>query len=341
MGNIHSRQAPEHTLALLQAPAVELGPHGYFRKHTNRQGIDLAAYYWPVPGGRKPKAVIFLLHGHGAYIPFEYLYPNPANKPGAPKEYTNSWVERWNNEGYSVCGIDNQSSGRSKSVRGLRNDYNRLQDIIVDALDFVRSVKASADPKFGGGLPVFACGISLGGHIAVKSAHKEPAAFEGVVLLAPMLSLEKLKRSPINKVLRLFSWVLNFFVPTLEAVDVPRNTMFPEVQADLDNDPFMYHGMTRVRVAKEFVDSCERMVRRMHLLNFPFLAFHSRNDTMTDPEGTALLHACSQHKDRTLVTLEKMWHGLTREEGNVELHSQIVKWTNERAAHYWQAKARQ
>ena len=67
-----------------------------------------------------------LFHGHGSYLPFEFLYLKPGNKPGASKEYAGSWVEAFNEAGYSVCGIDYQSHGRSKSLRGLRNDYHHM-----------------------------------------------------------------------------------------------------------------------------------------------------------------------------------------------------------------------
>lgn len=53
-------------------------------------------------GLRTAKAVMLVLHGHGAYIPFEFLALNPKT-PGAPKSYNGSWVQRWNQE---VCSID-------------------------------------------------------------------------------------------------------------------------------------------------------------------------------------------------------------------------------------------
>jgi acylglycerol lipase len=96
--------------------------------------------------------------------------------------------------------------------------------------------------------------------------------------------------------------------------------------------------MTRVRQGKDFVDTMEAQLMEMYQMKFPFLAFHSRNDTMTDPEGTAMLHSRTQATDKTLVTLEKMWHGLTREDGNEELHDQMVRWTNERVERYTMTK---
>ena len=76
-----------------------------------------------------------------------------------------------------------------------------------------------------------------GGCLATLTAHKSPQTFEGVVLLAPMLSLEKLKRDPINRVLRVFSVLLSWLTPSLECVLVPKNTMYPEVQVRLECEP--------------------------------------------------------------------------------------------------------
>lgn len=94
---------------------------------------------------------------------------------------------------------------------------------------FSQVVRTSSDAAFGG-LPLFGCGISLGGCVLVSAAHQVPDAFSGVVLLAPMLSLEKMKADPINAVLRPFASLLAWLVPSLPIVAIPRNTMFPLIQ---------------------------------------------------------------------------------------------------------------
>jgi alpha-beta hydrolase superfamily lysophospholipase len=90
-------------------------------------------------------------------------------------------------------------------------------------------VRTSSDAAFGG-LPLFGCGISLGGCVLVSAAHQMPGAFSGVVLLAPMLSLEKMKADPINALLRPLASLLAWLVPSLPIVAIPRNTMFPLIQ---------------------------------------------------------------------------------------------------------------
>ncbi len=59
-------------------------------------------------------------------------------------------------------------------------------------------------------------------------------------------------------------------------------------------DPLAWHGRTRVRVASEYLRATKKVLNRMHTYCFPFLCFHSEQDTLTDPEGSKLLLERSQ-----------------------------------------------
>jgi len=106
-------------------------------------------------------------------------------------------------------------------------------------------VRTSSDAAFGG-LPLFGCGISLGGCVLVSAAHQMPGAFSGAVLLAPMLSLEKMKADPINAVLRPFASLLAWLVPSLPIVAIPRNTMFPLIQVCVCVCVRVWVGVSRI-----------------------------------------------------------------------------------------------
>ncbi len=58
--------------------------------------------------------------------------------------------------------------------------------------------------------------------------------FRGAVLLAPMLSLEKVSRKGINPYLRPVSSLLSRLWPTVEIVATDRNALYPEIQAMWD-----------------------------------------------------------------------------------------------------------
>ena len=74
----------------------------------------------------------------------------------------------------------------------------------------IRYVHTSADlPKFRK-LPMVVLGVSLGGCIAVNAIHQNGELFTGAILLAPMLSLEKVSKTGLNPYLRYFTISASF-----------------------------------------------------------------------------------------------------------------------------------
>mmetsp|Transcript_28713 Transcript_28713/g.80827 ORF Transcript_28713/g.80827 Transcript_28713/m.80827 type:complete len:332 (-) Transcript_28713:169-1164(-) len=305
----------------------EMGSKGERMQFTNGKGLKLSGYFWPA---ETPKAVILAIHGHGCFLPYEFL---SSQGPRKPKVYKGSWVENWNKAGYSVCGIDTQGHGRSEGYCGLRWYFNSFDDLVDDVLQFRREEIPKRDAFKD--LPVFACGISMGGCLAVTVLHKSwgDGEFVGGVLLAPMLSLERVSRLPVNRILRPLSFLANLIVPSAMLAKVSENTKFPEIQAEFNADPYTSGGFnTRVRVACEYLRVTEAMAGQMPSMKFDFLAFHSENDGMTDPAGTRALYSKSVAQNKTLTSVDHMWHYLTKEEGNRDVLRSIISWTDGRLA---------
>lgn len=301
-------------------PKTYLGQLGEEKVMINSQGLKLRSYFWPAPG--QPKAAILFIHGHGAHIFFEIL--RLENKGEVPA-YSNSWVERWNASGISVCGLDLQGCGRSEGARGLRIFVEQFEDYISDNIQLARSLKDQ--PGFAG-VPLFVSGISMGGNIALNCALQGylEGLFKGAALLAPMLSLEKVARKGLNPYLRPLSTLLSYVLPTAAIVATDRNTLYPAIQAMWDADPLVYHGKTRVRNANEYLRITEQVMSTLENVSFPFIVFHSENDTMCDCDGSKELFKRASTKDKTLRLVNKMWHVLVREEGNEIVHKDITDW---------------
>eukprot|EP00878_Enallax_costatus_P021616 GHUV01022901.1.p1 GENE.GHUV01022901.1~~GHUV01022901.1.p1 ORF type:complete len:168 (-),score=33.94 GHUV01022901.1:663-1166(-) len=117
----------------------------------------------------------------------------------------------------------------------------------------------------------------------------QPGLYRGLMLLAPMVSLEKLKHKGANPLLLKVAAALNWIIPTWPLVHTNKNNLFPDLQADFDNDKCTYHYNTRVRVGVECLRACDRLLARMHGLEVPFMVVHSVKDDMTDPDGSKLL----------------------------------------------------
>lgn len=299
-----------------------LGPHGSMSSFKNAQGHEIASYFWPA---QNPKGVVVIVHGQGAHLVFEYCRNVTI---GQPKRYEGSWVNLMNDAGYSVAGIDNQGMGRSGGLFGY---VERFDDFVDDVLQLCAIARGPKAPEgFGGGLPLFGMGCSLGGGIALQASMRQPSLFHGLVLLAPMLSLEGVKRAGANRVLVPLAQLLSLLVPTWPIIRTPRNHLFPELQKDWDADPAVYHYPTRVRIGCELMRACDWLAPRMGTVTTPLLIFHSENDTMTDPAGSKALYQRAKVADKTLRLVNSFWHVLTKESGNEALLSEALSWLNDR-----------
>ena len=75
--------------------------------------------------------------------------------------------------------------------------------------------------EVGQELPTFLLGMSMGGFVVVNAAIEDENLADGVVLLAPMLSLDRLASRGINKVLLPLVTMISVFLPT------PTRTFLP------------------------------------------------------------------------------------------------------------------
>jgi alpha-beta hydrolase superfamily lysophospholipase len=81
--------------------------------------------------------------------------------------------------GFEVYFLDRRGSGLNTARRGDAPNFRRLLD---DLAEFVQHLRASH-----AGLPVFVCGISWGGKLAVGLPYRKPNLVNGLVLLCPGL----------------------------------------------------------------------------------------------------------------------------------------------------------
>ncbi|KAL4532022.1 hypothetical protein Ndes2437B_g02449 [Nannochloris sp. 'desiccata'] len=274
------------------------GSSGYENIMVNAQGLKLRRYFWPAA---TPKCVLCFVHGHGSHTFFELLKGTGAGKP---LSYEGSWVQEMNAQGVSVAAIDHQGCGRSEGLHGLR---------------FLQA------------LPVFISGISLGGCIAFTAARRKPELFSGTVLLAPMLSLKRVARQGLNPYLRPLSAVLSIIAPSAAVVATDKNVLYPEIQALWDADPLAMHCKTRVRNANEYLRATEVAMTSLDSIDFPFLVFHSENDTMCDCDGSKSLYLKAKSEDKTLRLVNHMWHVLPKEPYNERLLNEMIEWMVKRA----------
>jgi alpha-beta hydrolase superfamily lysophospholipase len=184
--------------------------------------------------------------------------------------------------GYDVHFLDRRGSGLNTARRGDAPNFRRLLDDVAEYIQALRSEKAW--------LPVFVCGISWGGKLAVALPYRRPNLIDGLILLCPGLApkvappLPQRARIAVARVFR--PW--KFFPIPLNEPEL--FTADPEWRRYIDTEP---HGL-RAATSRFLFGSfsldiyLRRAAKRVTVPTFLALAEHDR---IIDNARTAALVA--------------------------------------------------
>jgi len=315
-------------------------PAGYFR---NRQGLELAYYAWmPGPGNPPLRACCVAVHGYGVSAAHEFLRPHAPGGPHGAVE--GSWVEWYNRRGVAVVAYDHQSHGRSDSAApGVRCYFERFADLSYDLAQFIADVVPGllsagrgGAPADGGPVPVFPMGISMGGGVVVDALLRFRdtlgASAPLVVLLSPMLSLERTANTGANRYLRHVVSALSKAVPTLPVGAKNENPYYPDLEREFKADPGNYQGLCRARVAAEFLAFSRTLERRVRHFDHPFVIVASKRDVLVDPESSFMFARASKTRPehKRAHFLDDFCHSLCIEPGNEAIFDLVMAWLDER-----------
>ncbi|ETW42917.1 hypothetical protein PFNF135_02811 [Plasmodium falciparum NF135/5.C10] len=112
----------------------------------NKDGLLLRTYSWTV---KKAVGIIVLLHGLNAHVRLQFLKQNVevvSNDEVILKDidnyyvYKDSWIEKLNENGFSVYGIDLQGHGKSDGWNNLRANINFFDDLIYDVIQYIEKI---------------------------------------------------------------------------------------------------------------------------------------------------------------------------------------------------------
>jgi alpha-beta hydrolase superfamily lysophospholipase len=157
--------------------------------HYNPQRHWLRTYHFK-PRDRQCTGTIFLCHGYGVHTLFAWLLPTG---PGQlHTKWKGSILESLTSAGFEVYTQDQQGHGRSEAARGLVAYFEDFDDLPKENIAYVKDAILENPRRQG---PLFLLGISMGGATAVRMVQMEPELFKGLVLYAPMLSLEHIKNT--------------------------------------------------------------------------------------------------------------------------------------------------
>ncbi|TKW27764.1 hypothetical protein SEVIR_3G278300v4 [Setaria viridis] len=283
---------------------------------SNPSGVPLFTCRW-LPASSSPKALVFLCHGYGAEC----------------SEFMRECGIKMATAGYGVFGIDYEGHGKSM---GARCYIQKFDNLVTDCDQFFKSICDMEDYR---NKSRFLYGESMGGAVVLLLHRKDPAFWDGAVLVAPMCKIsEKVKPHPLvvsflTKVEEIIpKWKI---VPTKDII----NSTFkdPIKREKVRKNKLIYQDRPRLKSALELLRTSMDVEDNLSEVRVPFLVLHGEADTVTDPEVSRTLYERSASTDKTIKLYPGMWHGLTAGEPdeNVELvFSDILAWLDQRSRHW-------
>jgi len=143
----------------------------------------------------------------------------------------------------------------------------------------------------------------MGGGVCVGAAIKGPELIKGLVLGAPMVSVEQVKKEGLNPLLINVAPPLLrrcAFIARWRIVAFKKNE--PLLQKTFEEDPLTESSsMMLAGPAFACLLYCNELVTRLQELSVPFLTLHSKEDEFVDFESSTTLVERSASNDKTLL----------------------------------------
>jgi len=277
----------------------EKSPHnpGNFREawFTNSRSQNLRVYAVSPVG--EVRGVAIMHHGIRGHGLWDALNAEP--KGGPKTTYLGSVSEMFVKQGYAFYTYDCEGHGLSEGQHGLRGYFNNVWDLVTDLLQLTGIVC-----NIHGIASVLLCGFSMGGGICVGAAIKQPELVKGLVLGAPMVSIEQVKNDGLNPYLIVVAPPLLRRCPCLSRWRLVAFKKNPDelMQKAFEEDPLTESSSIMLAgPAFACLLYCDELVTRLQELTVPFLTLHDKADDIVDFESSAALVERSASKDMTLL----------------------------------------
>lgn len=259
-------------------------------------------------GESEPRALVFLAHG----------YAEHCHDPSY-----DTLARALVGLGCYVFAHDHVGHGMSEGRRAMVKSADVYVDDILKHVDTERS-------KFSK-KPVYLVGHSMGGLLVVIAAQRRRDDFAGLVLVAPLLGIDKELATWFRRTLaRVLGFVLpSFPVGTLDPELLSRD---PEAVRHFVNDPLRYHGSACAGWAAAIIPALEGAVEHVNSVELPLLIQHGTADKVCDPEGSKVFFDKAPSKDKTMKTYLGAYHDLLCEPEDVrqQVLKDIVDWFSTR-----------
>ncbi|KDO59014.1 hypothetical protein CISIN_1g018984mg [Citrus sinensis] len=224
--------------------------------------------------------------------------------------------------------MDYPGFGLSAGLHGYIPSFDRLVDDVIEHYSNIKEY-----PEFRT-LPSFLFGQSLGGAVALKVHLKQPNAWSGAILVAPMCKIAD-DMVPPFLVKQILIGIANI-LPKHKLV--PQKDLAEAAFRDLKNreltkyNVIVYKDKPRLRTALELLKTTEGIERRLEKVSLPLLILHGENDTVTDPSVSKALYEKASSKDKKCILYKDAFHSLLEGEPDdmiIRVFADIISWLDD------------
>ncbi len=270
------------------------------RELTARDGIRVFYRRW---FSHEPSAVVLYLHGQGDHS-------------GAFAAIGDVLA----GEGLGVYAIDHRGFGLSRETRG---DISSYDIYLNDIEDLVSRIEQDLPGK-----PVLLIGLSMGGHLAFRSAARLGKRISGVIALSPGF---RGRRTPISLVAKVLLYLLinpRQILPSI--VNTPLTTRNRSHLEAIDRDPH-WVGAFSARFYWATLASLSKAFKEMRRITCPVLVLQGGVDHIVDPGAGRRYFDQLASVDKEFRILPGVYHNLIAEPEMPQLALEIAAWIKERA----------
>nr|WGU24035.1 caffeoyl shikimate esterases 6 [Crinum x powellii] len=280
---------------------------------VNSRGVEIFSKNW-LPENSPLKAIVCFCHGYGDTCTFFF--------EGIAKKLSSC--------GYGVFALDYPGFGLSEGLHGYIPSFDTIVDDVIEHFSEIKG-----NPEYQG-LPSFLFGQSMGGAIALKVHLKQPHAWDGAILVAPMCKIAD-DVVPPWPVKQLLIGIAKFF---------PKRKLVP--QKDLAEMAFKdsnkrdmcaynvvsYRDKPRLRTAAELLRTTQEVESCLQEVSLPLLILHGEADVVTDPSVSKALCEKASSVDKKLRLYKDAYHALLEGESDEMIFrvlDDIITWLDEHA----------
>ncbi|XP_027357384.1 caffeoylshikimate esterase-like [Abrus precatorius] len=303
--------AIDHCLFRFPADEVNM-KEGY---EVNSRGLEIFSKSW-LPKGSPLKALVCYCHGYADTCTFYF--------EGVARKLASS--------GYGVFALDYPGFGLSDGLHGYIPSFENL---VNDVIEHFTKIKEQKEYQH---LPSFLLGESMGGAIALNIHFKQPTAWDGAALIAPLC---KFAEDMIPH------WLVKQILIGVAKL-LPKTKLVPqkeEVKENIFRDvnkrklaPFnvlLYKDKPRLGTALELLKATQELEQRLEEVCLPLLIMHGEADIITDPSASKALYEKAKIDDKKLCLYKDAFHTLLEGEPDETIFhvlDDIISWLDEHSS---------